>query len=165
MLDVCVDYHCDERRVVTAKDELWRQVTELLGDARNAAAERRAIGRIIALLEQHLGKQAGTDGDLAFNRAGAGEEGQLDCIAESMNTDTYLRLLQEHQLLRWHRVEAREVRRRWIFMSHWTAVIRDMDDGALYAVDSWPRDNGYPPHIQPLSAWRVNEPLRTHASE
>ena len=85
--------------------------------------------------------------------AGAGQPGQLDCISESRNTTTYLRLLEAEGLLQWHTVEERQVRHPLIFNVHWSAVIRERTSGERFAVDSWFLDNGKPPFIQPLEDW------------
>jgi hypothetical protein len=79
----------------------------------------------------------------------------MDCIDESINTTTYLRMLEREQLLRWHTVEDRATRG-WFIRGwpHTTAVIRDRKTGELYAVDSWFEDNGEPPHIVPLDKWK-----------
>ena len=149
----CTDYHCDAGREVTLRDWQWQRVRALFAGNRTARAERDSIRRAIALLEDMVGAMTGTWRDLAGNVAGAGQAGQLDCISESRNTTTYLRLLSEDGLLEWHAVEARRARHTMIFNTHWTAVIRERGSGDRYAVDSWFLDNGQPPAIQPLDAW------------
>ena len=150
----CLDYHCDRQQRVVLSDRDWQDLGALFPPGLDAPAERAAIRRAIALFEQRVGAVTGTWRDLGENAAGAGLPGQLDCIAESRNTTTYLRLLADAGLLHWHQVLQRVRRQRWIFAIHWTAVIRDTSTGATYAVDSWPLDNGQPPYIQPLDAWR-----------
>lgn len=150
----CTDYHCDEGQTVQLNEAQWQSVREIFDATSSAAEERQQLRRAIARLEQEVGTITGTWRDLAQNVAGAGLPGQLDCIAESKNTTTYLQLLSDANLLRWHRVEARAVRHPLIFNVHWSAVIRDTHSGRRYAVDSWFRDNGEPPYIQPLDAWK-----------
>jgi hypothetical protein len=158
--DACLDYHCDDSRRVALDADAWAPVRHLFAHVVDAPGERRAIAAAIARLETTIGRVTGTWRDLAGNRAGAGEPGQLDCIAESMNTTTYLRLLANDGLLRHHRVEPREKRTSWLVSVHWTAVIRDLSSGTRYAVDSWYRDNGQPPHILALDAWRSARGLK-----
>ena len=76
----------------------------------------------------------------------------MDCIDESTNTFQYLLALQELDLLRWHRVDQKYRRIVW-FATHWTASIRETDSGRVIAVDSWYRDNGELPYLQPLNDW------------
>jgi hypothetical protein len=156
---VCLDYHCDRTQAVLLDAETWLELRGLFAGVADADAERAAIRAAIALFERRVGALTGTWRDLAGNRAGAGEPGQLDCIAESRNTTTYLELLAEHGLLRFHRVEPRVERLRWLVMAHWTAVVRDLKTDRAYAVDSWFLDNGQPPYIQPLESWLRGEDL------
>lgn len=139
--------------MVSLSTRQWRQVQVLFASARSPAEERQHIRKAIALLEVQVGGITGTSRDLAKNVSGAGQPGQLDCIAESKNTTTYLRLLSSDGLLQWHTVEERELRNPWIVDLHWAAVIRDKSTDQRYAVDSWFLDNGQPPYIQPLDQW------------
>ena len=131
----------------------WQSIRNLFAAYTSPAQERENIRQAIALLENMVGEITGTRRDLAGNVAGAGQPGQLDCVSESKNTSTYLQLMFDDGLLRWHVVEERQVRHLLIFDTHWTAVITDRSNGVRFAVDSWFRDNGQPPDIQRLSDW------------
>jgi len=152
--DACLDYHCDRTRRIDLDAADWAPVRRLFEGVTDAPGEREAIAATIARLEDTVGRITGSWRDLAGNRAGIDQPGQLDCIAESINTTTYLRLLAEDGLLRHHRVEPRAKRTRWLVWNHWTAVVRESASGQAYAVDSWYRDNGEPPHVLPIDAWR-----------
>lgn len=156
---VCTDYHCDQGEEVTLTQAQWQAMRELFSTAASPAQEREAVRQAIALLENTVGAITGTWRDLAGNATGAGQAGQLDCISESKNTTTYLRLLYDDGLLRWHDVEERRVRHTFIFNTHWSAVIRERGNGQRFAVDSWFLDNGQPPHIQPLEDWLAGRPV------
>ena len=158
MFEACVDYHCDRQRPVVLDEPSWRRVARLFVDSGNAQAERVNIARGIALMERLVGRRTGTWQDRPRNSAGTGQTGQLDCIAESINTTTYLRLLEQAGLLRWHSVEKRIKRQRWLVAIHWTAVIRAQGTDLRYAVDSWYGDNGARPLVQLLSDWRAGLP-------
>ena len=80
-------------------------------------------------------------------------EKQMDCIDESTNTFQYLLALERRQLLKWHRVDLKQRRIVW-FLTHWTATITEIDSGRRFAVDSWYRDNGELPYIQPIEDWQ-----------
>ena len=148
----CTDYHCDVGKTVTLTHDEWKQVRDLFPMGMSPEEERERIRQAIALLEMTVGAITGTWRDLAGNYAGSGMGGQLDCISESKNTTTYLQLLFEEGLLKWHSIGNRQVRRRF-FAPHWTAVIIDQISGEQFAVDSWYLDNGEPPVIQPLGDW------------
>lgn len=155
----CTDYHCDAGQMVTLTAGQWQSIRNLFTAHASPAIERENIRQAIALLENMVGAITGTWRDLAGNVAGAGQHGQLDCISESINTSTYLKLLFDDGLLKWHDVEERQVRHQLVFNTHWTAVIADRSSGERFAVDSWFRDNGQPPGIQPLSDWQVGRKL------
>jgi hypothetical protein len=147
----CIDFHCDATRTVTLDSDHWQAVRTLFAGKTSPAGERERIRQAIALLEREVGAITGTWSDLAGNIKGDGY--QLDCISESKNTTTYLQLLFDDGLLRWHEIDQRQVRHPLIFNTHWTAVILDRSSGQRYAVDSWFLGNGEPPDIQPLEDW------------
>ena len=151
-LQVCVDFGCKTQQTVTLSSGDWTQLRQLLATATSAASERADIGRAIALLEDKVGRVTGTWQDLGENWRRAGEPGELDCIAESRNTTTYLHAMEADGMLRWHRTQPRK-QRGFIFTVHWTAVLQQISDGSLWSVDSWFRDNGQPPVIQTLQDW------------
>ena len=154
VLDVCVDYGCDVERTVFIPNEQWRTIQSLFDDADSASSERTAVAKAIGMFEHIVGEQAGTSGDAAKNSAGYGGRGQLDCIAESINTERYLRLLETASLLPQHQVNNRVVRHPLLFNVHWTAVIRKTDSGKAFAVDSWSGKNGDDAYVTDLEEWR-----------
>jgi hypothetical protein len=134
----------------------WQRVTAfLLPAAHSAAEERHAIARSIAMMESLVGSKTGTGLDKGGNLAGFGQPGQMDCIDESTNATTYLRMLETEGLLRFHTVVDRSTRfGLFVGMPHTTAVIRETGTRRRYAVDSWFFDNGQPPAIVELSEWK-----------
>ena len=157
--DTCTDYHCDRVVPVALNADEWSEVEALFAGVSSAAEERVRIAEAIGILESLIGPKNGTSVDRGRNPHDVSPPGQLDCIAESMNSTAYLRRLEEEGLLRWHRSEARVVRQRWVFAIHWTAVISDRE-GVEYAVDSWYGDNGEPALVLPLEAWYRGEERR-----
>ncbi len=150
-LQVCYNLECSRRQFVWLSDQQWQSTRALFSPAATSAAEERAmIRRAIAQLEEFTGVLAGTSADRGGNVAGAGLPGQMDCIDESTNTTSYLSLLQQDGLLRWHELQERARRSKWVLDVHWTAVIRESVSGQRWAVDSWFLDNGEPPYIQRL---------------
>lgn len=151
---VCSGYECSRSDTLTLSDGQWREIRALFTPVAASAREERAtLRRAIARMEQMVGERNGTSADLGGNVAGGGMPGQMDCIDESRNTTTYLKLFQQDGLLRRHEVRERAQRDKWIIDVHWTAVIRDTDSGQWYAVDSWFLDNGQPPYVQKLEDW------------
>jgi len=128
----------------------------IAGDDDSAAQERALLPAVIGLMETIVGEQTGTGGDLAENHTRHGESGQMDCIDESSNTLTYLTLLANAKLLRWHRVGARLNRGPYtlVFQApHSAAEIVEIASGDRYAVDSWFRANGEPAVVVSKAEW------------
>jgi hypothetical protein len=116
--------------------------------------EKQAIRKAVALMENYSGQITGTSRDEGGNYSpGSDIIKQMDCIDESTNTFQYLSALEELDLLEWHTIEPKKRRMVW-FATHWTAVISENTSSELFAVDSWYRDNGEPPYIQPLKDWQ-----------
>jgi hypothetical protein len=154
---VCLLHGCRRVAEMGLTGAQWGRIRGLFSPpARDAAQERERIARAIGVMETMVGKRLGTDRD-----RGGGWRGlfttspQQDCIDESNNSTTYLRIMADAGVLRWHTIEAPVTRGHVIFgHPHTTAVVGDAATGEDYAVDSWFRDNGQPAVIVPLSAWR-----------
>lgn len=153
---VCSGYGCDRVHTVSLTETEWQWAVSPLAGTNDAGAERAALARVIGRLEQLVGPRTGTERNLGGTFQGVGRPGQMDCIDESTNTTTYLRMLAAAKLLPRHSVEQPRTRGYFIFgWPHTSAVIRSLADGDRYAVDSWFEDNGRPAHVVPLKQWRA----------
>jgi hypothetical protein len=154
---VCFDHSCTTVVTDALSRNEWGLATQALQNpAATASEERLAIARAIAIFEDVVGRHTGTYRDQGGNLRGFGQPRQLDCIDESTNTTTYLRLLERSGLLRHHRVLERSTRfGLFVGMPHTTAVIEETGTGDRYAVDSWFLDNGRPPYIARLEIWKA----------
>lgn len=156
---VCHGNTCAQITAIHLEPSQWGRVRRIFAPPpQTPADERERIRRAVALLEQMVGGQAGTSGDLGMNIPGTGLPGQMDCIDEATNTTVYLRMLQDDGLLRFHTLGQRVTRgfsRLGLGPPHSTAVIRETANGELFAVDSWFLDNGQPPFVVPLDAWKA----------
>ncbi len=148
----CYDFGCKSKQEVQYSEAQWQKIGALFDGVSDSASEKQAIRSAIASMEKISGDISGTHLDRGGNYPGEDIPGQMDCIDESSNSFQYLSALQQSGLLKWHRVEDRKLRIVW-FISHWTAVISELQGGRLFAVDSWHRDNGELPIIQPLEDW------------
>lgn len=135
----------------------WERIAAVFAaPAADAQEERARIAEAISRFEVIVGALTDTSDDRAENRHGADWRSQMDCIDESTNSTTYLRMLASAGLLRWHRVEARVTRGFFVFgWPHTTAVVSELNGGARWAVDSWFFENGKPPVIVPLDLWKT----------
>jgi hypothetical protein len=157
IISVCYNYNCSHEAQVELVGSEWTQIVELFSrQAQSSLEERNKISKAIALMEKLTGRRLGTSNDKAKNN-GAGEPGQMDCIDESRNTTSYLKLFNLKGWIKWHQIQNRAVRNPYFFNVHWTAVIKDNKSNQLYAIDSWYRDNGKEPLILPLEEWMANK--------
>lgn len=154
---VCYNGSCKEVAQVSVTAEQWKQVTApLMTPAPDAEAERKQIATAVGLMEQVVGVLTGTSHDKGRNDMGEPGDNWMDCIDESTNTTSYMRMFAKDGLLRHHTVEDRQTRGWFIFgYPHTSAIIRDKDSGQVYAVDSWFHDNGVPPEILPVEVWHA----------
>jgi len=155
--EICFGGGCAEVRQVALTAEEQKKVEHLFQSnvPLNAMQEREKIAEAIGLLEVIVGEKIGTANDIAGTFYTGNLTGQLDCNDEAINTTTYIRLMRQMGLVKWHTVEDTRVRN--LFFNGWphsTAVIRDIDSDERYAVDSWFYDNGAPATIVLFATWK-----------
>lgn len=153
--ELCHGYSCRYKEQVSLTAANWQAIERLFSNNTGASMERNQIAKAIALLETQAGEKSGIKNDLPKSLKTKDTHGQQDCIDETVNTTTYLRMMQSANLLRWHRV-AKPIRRGYFVDRRWphnSATIQETDSGQLYAVDSWPRANGEAPDIMLAEDW------------
>lgn len=154
-IPVCYDFGCKTLQVVAITPAEWQEVSGWFQPpAATAAEERQQIKQAIGWMEVVIGKHTPTHRDTGLDLEYHGEfPGQLDCIDESLNTTTYLRLFEHYGLLHHHRVLDRAYRRA-IFDQHWAGQVEETHTGRRFVVDSWFQDNGILPYVQELHEWQ-----------
>jgi hypothetical protein len=154
---VCHGGTCTIVSQVALNEAQWVRITAVFSPASSDAQDERArIAEAIARFEIIVGAITDTSDDRAENQFGKSWTSQMDCIDESTNTTTYLTMLAQAGLLRWHRVEDRVTRGWFLFgWPHTTAVVSEVKTGARWVVDSWFFENGKPPVIVPLELWKT----------
>ncbi len=187
---ICHDLGCKAQSAVTLSWEQFIDITRLFEPtAKTPRIERGQIRKAIALFERIAGKQTPVHRDKGRNpnsiapssrpqnqvrtaslslippRHYGNIEGQMDCVDESRNTTRFLALLEQRGLLAWHRVLDAAFRTPRLFEPHWGAQIEETVNGKRFAVDSWILDNGEPPYIQRLEAWKSDLPLPVEGFE
>jgi hypothetical protein len=154
---VCSNIHCEDKTALSLDRDSWQRLAANFNEkAQSAKAEREQIKSAIGLFEQIVGPLAKTQTDQPRNKIGKLGDPQLDCIAETVNTTTYLLLFREQGWLQWHDVAL--PRHRGFFSGHWphnTAVIREKQTGREFVVDSWFYANGKLPVIVPAESWQA----------
>ncbi|HYC17684.1 MAG TPA: hypothetical protein VEC94_10790 [Pseudolabrys sp.] len=162
---VCRGFYCAEKSYATISEDQWRRVTAIFKPrAKNARLERQQIARGVALIGTIVGPQTGTDSHQwthvkMFVIPNAGDLTQLDCVDTSVNTWTYMTLMERSGLFTFHRVAQ---------LSYGplrnTAVLQEID-GGYFAIDASLVDVGVPPPIMPLATWLASWPPDAAAIE
>lgn len=156
--EVCTGGGCAEVKHVSLTDDEWQSIASIFTNERmvsNAEQERDLIALAIGAFESIVGTKTSTATDLAGTFGNSDYPGQLDCNDEAINSTTYMRLLRQNGLLKFHEVE--DTRTRNFFFTGWphsTAVIHETASGERFAVDSWFYDNGFPATIIPFTVWK-----------
>ena len=155
-IPICMNFSCKDQQLVSLSVEEWNSIADWLkqgGD--DADTERLNIVNSIGWFEVVIGRHTPTHRDVGgdLGDPDAHFPGQLDCIDESMNTTTYLKLLESNGLLQHHRVVERAYRRA-ILDQHWAGQIETLDGGERWVIDSWFQHNGYLPYLQSAEEWQ-----------
>lgn len=153
-IPVCYNFGCSVQRVVGITPEEWNEVANwFTPQAKDAAQERKRIQHAVGWLEVVIGRYTPIHRDKGQNQFGDTFEGQMDCIDESTNTTVFLHLLENHGLLRFHRVLDRAYRRT-LWDQHWAGQVEELDSGQRWVVDSWFQDFGVLPYLQKAEQWK-----------
>jgi hypothetical protein len=168
---VCHGFNCTERSHATLNIKQWRQVAAVFRPrAKNAQSERQQIAHGVALIERLVGPQTGTAAHQWTHKdmliyPNLGDTTQLDCVDESVNTWTYMMLMERGGLLHFHRVAqlANAGGLTDPFMRN-TAVLQEIK-GDYYAVDASLVDGGQPPIVMPLTTWMGKWPPDVSVAE
>jgi hypothetical protein len=155
----CRSYGCSKIDTINMEDVSWPEIEALFLPedkvALSAEQERMAISLAIAEFETQIGALTGTEKDVAGTYIKWGRY-QHDCVDESVNTTTYLMLLEQKNLLNHHEIGTPTAR---LFITtgrpgpHQSATIIDKKTGIKYAADSWFHDNGHRAEIVPMDKW------------
>lgn len=153
---VCHGYGCKYETTVRFSGSQWAQATApLAAPAPDAPQERQRIAKAIAIMETLVGEATGTQTDQPGADFIVEDPGQMDCIDEAYNSSLYLHLMQQDNLLRWHRLST-PARRGYFVDGRWphnTATITENATGQRYVVDSWFLENGREPFLLPVEEW------------
>ncbi len=153
-IPVCYNFGCNTRETVGITIDEWAQVVNWFHPrAKDAGEERKQIQHALGWLEVVVGRYTPIHRDRGQNNFKDTSLGQMDCIDESINTTTYLKLLERYRLLRFHRVLDRAYRRT-MWDQHWAGQIEDMVSGERWIVDSWFQDYGVLPYLQRTEQWK-----------
>ncbi len=152
-IPICYNFGCNTRQLIRLSEKDWAEVEAFFTvPARAAEEERKKIVHATGWLEVIAGRYTPIYLDKGMNNIDYGTHGQMDCIDESMNMLTYLKLIEAGRLLRFHRVLDRAYRRT-LWDQHWAGEIEDLKTGQRWVVDSWFHDFGRLPYLQTTQDW------------
>lgn len=154
--EFCHGGGCAGIQSVVLTEGNWAEVEALFNPEPEFPSDERArIAEAIGLLEIYAGRVTGTSADVGGTFEGFGLPGQLDCIDESTNATTYLKMMRNKGLLNFHEITDTHTRGFFLYgWPHTAAGIREKSTGALFVVDSWFYDNGEPAVVLPLKEWQ-----------
>lgn len=152
-------FECTQQQSYSLQSETWQQLQHLFEqNAADAVAERAAIGRAVALIEQDVFTQ------LSRNVDNKNLDDHLQAMFsnsdETRNTRNIIALLSDRHLIYRHVLRRSEQRHAVFGASRSTTVIQSIDDGRLFAVDAASTGFGHEPDIQTLEQWRNSTPIR-----
>ena len=151
---LCENYGCKKQVNLRLTQKELESLANLFNDARYSAQnERRALSKAIAYLEQIAGTQSQIHRDKGQNYNDPQTTGSLDCIAETINTYNWLRIIASRNLLQWHRLDKPVYRKGTWSSQHWAVRIFEHNTNRAFIVDSWYQDNGFPAIILTQENW------------
>lgn len=156
---VCHGFHCTEKKAVSLNREQWRRVAAAFEPrAKTARQERQQIARGLALMQSFVGPQTGTAVHQWTHRnlyvlPNLGDLSQLDCIDASVNTWTYMTMMERGGLMRLHRVAQLSYAGSLTDPDVRNTAVVEEKNGGYFAVDASLVDHAEPPLIMPLAVW------------
>jgi hypothetical protein len=163
-VSVCHSYGCRQQTRFTFRPGDITEIAQLMANTRKADTpheERRAVAYAIGWMETHVGNAIGTKDDRpGMDFSASGDPTQQDCVDEATNTTSYLLVLQDQGLLKYHTVGTPFAKENYLRgvagWTHWTAVLRETSNGQRWAVDSWIYENGENPAIVEAERWYIS---------
>ena len=155
--ETCSSAGCRQLSRLFYTESEWQSIRAIFQPAQqNAAEERERLLVAVAAIETLIGEKNGTSTDSAKNQRKGSQGPQLDCIAEAANTTVALLLLQQDELIRYHRVGHPQHRGfAQLQYPHNTAAIIENANNAHYAIDSWFFANGEQPICVSVAEWKA----------
>jgi hypothetical protein len=157
VLTVCHGFGCAYRDQLVLTSAKLSYLRGMLGTARSAAEERKAIAKVVAWFDREDGRVAGTVNRIAYASADTKSgPSQMDCIDLTANITELLIVLDRSKLLKYHHV-GEPVSRGFVIdgtRPHTTPVIVETANGSQWSVDSWTRAYGQSPEIMTISEWQ-----------
>lgn len=163
---ICHAYGCQKQTPVKFSRDEVAQIAALMQKTKKADTpfeERRAIAYAIGWMEKYVGQKIGTSADRpGMDFEASGDPTQQDCVDEATNSTSYMLVLQNNGLLKYHTV-GRPFSKGNVLIGgianwpHWTAVLLENDNKQKWAVDSWIYANGENPAVIEAEKWYLKD--------
>ena len=161
-ISVCSQYGCKRIIEVSIDDVTWMRVTQRFEVTDiDPAYERALLAEYIADIEKFVGKKTNTNFDVggtfnAYLNASYAKSDQMDCIDESTNTLSYLKLLNAENKIKSHEVVGLVTRGGLLAgYPHAAVLLVDVVNDEKYVIDSWFYNNGRPAVVLPYKTWKI----------
>jgi hypothetical protein len=178
-VEVCRAYTCQQKSTYYFSRKDIAELAALMKKIERAdtpAEERRGVAYAIARIEVKVGNKLGIKDRAGMEFGGSGDPTQQDCVDEATNTTSYLLVLYEAGLIKYHTVEIPFSKGDLLkatlqgdpvkYWPHWTAVLKEKKTGQRYAVDSWIYEQGENPAVVKVEDWYIKDlaslPKSTH---
>ncbi len=155
----CHGFNCSVRTRVSLSAKEWRRVAAIFTPrANDAKAERQRIARAVMLMQKLVGEKAGTAAHQWTHQnmlvlPNLGDRTQLDCIDTSVNTWTYLTLMERAHLFHFHRVAKLAYGGYPNDLDPRNTAVLEEIGGSNFAIDPSLVDYNVPPLVMPLATW------------
>ena len=156
-MTVCYGFVCRRRAILAFSDADRRTLTQILSAGKaSAAAERVALQKAVVWFDRRVGPMIGTTKRVAKADIRAGSDAtNFDCFDTTRDTTSLLLVLQEWNLLKFHKVGNPRYRGNPFALQtpHNTAVVVDKASGVEWVVDLWPKNYAEAPDVMPVEQW------------
>lgn len=153
---ICYSYGCQEKATAFFTQKDWQAIKNIFTPApEDAQSERQFIAKAIQSMEIIVGEKTGTNQDIGGTFTGMFKQNQMDCEDEAVNTNIFLILLQQDNLMRFHSFYG--IARRGMIINGWPHVACSIVETAgtdRYVLDSWFTDHGMTVYVVSEQIWK-----------
>jgi hypothetical protein len=152
----CSNHGCEKKTTVSLPEGAWKSVRQVFEPkSSDPAIERERIREAVGLLETIVGPMTDTEFDKGGFSFAQAKGSQLDCVDESLNTTTYMVMMENDGLITEHNLLGPALRGYLINgWPHFAPVIEEKETGKRFVIDSWFYKNGKKAVVLPLEVWQ-----------
>ena len=151
---VCSAYGCKTAHKFTFDVRMMEAVNSFFLNVKTPEQERKALALSLAFIETIVGNKTGTSTDRpSIDASGNGDPSQLDCVDEALNTTSYLIVMHQSKIIKFHTVNYPDWKGGLTKWTHYSATIVDETTKVKWAIDAGVGRNGAQPLIIEFSRW------------